>query len=63
MRSVALEQLGRNGEAKSALAELLTLEPDFAAKERKLIGNYVKVDGLIDKIIEGLQKAGLGDFV
>ena len=62
MRSVALEQIGRDGEAKSALAELLILEPDFAVKGRKLIGGYVKVDDLIDKIIEGLQKAGLGDL-
>jgi adenylate cyclase len=62
MRSAALGQMKRDGEATSALAELLVLEPDFAAKERKMIGSYVKVDGLIDKVIEGLQKAGLDDF-
>ncbi len=59
MRTAALGQMGRAREAKTAVGELLEMVPDFAAKSRRLIGNYVKVDDLVDKIIEGLQMVGL----
>jgi adenylate cyclase len=59
MRAAALGQLGRQEEAKTAIEELLTLEPDFRGQGRQLISRYVKVDNLIDIIIKGLQKAGL----
>jgi len=62
MRAAALGQLGRVREAKTAVGELLEMAPDFAAKSRRLIGNYVKVDDLVDAIIEGLQKAGMADL-
>ena len=62
MRAAALGQMGRNGEARKALDELLKLVPDFANSGRRLIGRYVKVDDLIDRIVEGLQKAGLDDL-
>jgi len=62
MRAVALIQLGREGEAKAAVSQLLKLEPDFATRGRWLISRYVKVDDLIDKIIDGLEKAGLADI-
>jgi len=42
-----------------AQEELLELVPDFSSKGRELIGKYVKVPELIDKIIEGLMPAGL----
>ena len=61
MRAVSLGQLGRLDEARSAVDELLKLEPDFAGQGRRLISRYVKVDDLIDRIIEGLNKAGLDD--
>jgi adenylate cyclase len=62
MRAAALGRMGREREAKAAVAELLKLEPDFAARGRRLISHYVKVDTLIDAINEGLQKAGLVDL-
>jgi adenylate cyclase len=62
MRAAALGQMGRGREARTAVDELLKLEPDFAAHGRRLIRNYVKVADLVDKIVEGLRKAGLVDI-
>jgi adenylate cyclase len=62
MRAAALGRLGRQNEAKAALSQLLKLEPDFATRGRSLISRYVKVDYLVDSIIEGLRKAGLADL-
>ena len=62
MRAVALSQLGRQDEAKAAVSQLLELEPDFATRGRLLISRYVKVDEVVDRIIEGLEKAGLADI-
>jgi len=41
---------------------LLTLVPDFSTQGRLLISRYVKVDDLVDGIIDGLRKAGLADL-
>ena len=62
MRAAALGQMERAYEAKTAVGELLKLIPDFANSGPRLIGRYVKVDGLVDKVMTGLQKAGLTDF-
>jgi len=62
MRAAALGQLERQKKAKTALSQLLKLEPNFATRGRGMIGRYVKVDEIIDTIIEGLQKAGLADI-
>jgi len=62
MRAATLGQLGRQNEAKTAVGQLLKLAPDFATHGRTLISRYVKVDALIDKLIEGLRKAGLADI-
>ena len=62
MRAAALGQLGRQEEAKAAASQLLKLEPDFATRGRWLVSRYVKVDDLVDTIIEGLRKAGLADL-
>jgi len=62
MRAAALGQMGREQEASAALGQLLKLVPDFATRGRRLISRYVKIDDLVDKIIEGLQKAGLVDL-
>ena len=59
MRAAALGQLGRQDEANAAMNQLLKLVPDFETRGRGVIGLYVKVDVLIDKLIEGLRKAGL----
>jgi adenylate cyclase len=62
MRAAALGQMGRESEARAAIDGLLKLVPDFASQGRRLISRYVKADDLVDKIIEGLQKAGLVDL-
>jgi TolB-like protein len=62
MRAAALGRLGRQKEAKTAINELLKLNPDFAAQGRTLIDRYLKVDDLVDSIIEGLRTAGLTDI-
>ena len=59
LRAAALGQMGRAGEAKAAVDELLKLVPDFAVWAHQMISYYVKVDDLVDAVIEGLQKAGL----
>ena len=62
MRAAALGQLGRSDEASRAVNQLLELDPDFASRGRSMINRYVKVDSLVDKIIEGLRKAGLAEL-
>jgi adenylate cyclase len=62
MRAAALAQLEWEDHARAAVGKLLELEPDFATHGRSLMSRYVKVDGLIDRIFEGLQKAGLTDI-
>jgi len=61
MRAAALGQLERLNEAKTALNELLKLKSGFATYGRQLIGRYVRVENVIDGIMQGLRKAGLGD--
>jgi adenylate cyclase len=62
MRAAALGRLGGQNEAKAAVGRLLELEPDFTTRGRWLISRYLKVDDLVDTIIEGLQNAGLADI-
>jgi len=62
MRAATLGRLGRHDEAKTAVGQLLKLEPDFATRGRWLISRYVKVDDLVDTIIEDLRKVGLVDL-
>ena len=59
MRAAALSQLERGKEAKAAVGQLLKLEPDFATRGRWLLNRYIKVEELVEKVIEGLQKAGI----
>jgi adenylate cyclase len=59
MRAAAFGQMGREHEARTAVGDLLKLEPDFVARARQMISHYVKVDDLSDAIMEGLKKAGL----
>jgi adenylate cyclase len=59
MRASSLGQLGRKDEATAAAGELLQVCPDFLLSGRQLIRNYVKVEGLVDSVVEGLNKAGL----
>jgi len=62
LRAVAHGEQGRKQEARTAVGEVLKLVPDFETRGRGLISNYVKVDGLAERVIEGLRKAGLADI-
>ena len=62
MRALALNGLGRTDEAGAAINQLLELVPDFRNRGRWLVGRYVKVDELVNRIMEDLEKAGLADI-
>src|SRR6185295_2593340 len=55
----ACGHLGRHTEAKAAVADLLALDPEFAAHARSKVGTWHFASGLMDPILEGLRKAGL----
>jgi adenylate cyclase len=57
--AASLGQLGRQSEAKAFVGELRRLCPDFESRARELITSNLKIEDLIERIIEGLQKAGL----
>ena len=59
IRAVALSRLGKKDDAEAAIGQLLKLMPDFKNRGRWLISRYVKVDDLVDRIIEELGEAGL----
>jgi len=59
MRASCLGLLGRLPEATAELAELLSARPDFAARGRVLIGHYLKFPEVMDRVVEGLGRAGL----
>ena len=60
MRAATLAELGKPKEARIAVDQLLRLVPDFKRSGRQLMNRYLKVDDLAEKIIDGLQKAGVG---
>jgi hypothetical protein len=41
------------------VAELLAKKPDFTSRGRDLIGRLVKFPDLVERVVEGLGKAGL----
>ena len=55
----ACGHLGRRAEAKAAVRDLLTLDPDFAAHALSNVGTRHFASGLMDPILDGLRKAGL----
>ncbi|MEJ2103528.1 MAG: hypothetical protein P8X47_02995, partial [Ignavibacteriaceae bacterium] len=59
LRAATLGQLEMKSDAVKQISDLKVLKPDFENKARFLISRYVKEEELVDKIIEGLQKAGL----
>jgi tetratricopeptide (TPR) repeat protein len=54
-----LGQLGRESEARTFVDELRRLKPDFEARARELIARTSRLDDVIEKVIDGLRKAGL----
>jgi TolB-like protein len=59
LRACCLGQLGKKTKAKVQIEDLLLLKPDFESKASYLISNYVKEVDLVDKVLDGLRKAGL----
>lgn len=57
-RAAVLGQLGRDGEAKKAIDELLSVQPKFADDPRRFLKCFIFTDDLVDHILEGLTKAG-----
>jgi tetratricopeptide (TPR) repeat protein len=58
-RAVALGHLGRRTEAQAALAELLQLRSNFAARGREMIHRIFRYDRPVELLLEGLNKTGL----
>jgi adenylate cyclase len=58
LRAAALGQLGRQEEARKAVQDLLALRPDFAASARQEYAKWYDPE-LIEKMIDGLRKAGM----
>jgi hypothetical protein len=59
MKAAASGLLGRAKEGKHAVDALLELKPDFAKRGRTLIERYIKFGDIVDRVLEGLGKAGL----
>jgi adenylate cyclase len=59
LRAASLGRLGKKEDGAQALAELLSLKPDFPSAGRFLIGCYAKFPYLIDELLDGLRLAGL----
>lgn len=59
MRLTCLGLLGRVEEARGELADLLRDKPDFQARGRILIGHYVKLPEVMDRVLEGFERVGL----
>jgi adenylate cyclase len=59
MRASSLGHLGRLEEARVEVTELLLKKPDFASRGRTLIGRLIRSPDLVERIAEGMTKAGL----
>jgi len=59
LRAANLGQLNRKKKALEQIRELKKLKPDFEDKAYDLISRYVKEEDLVEKVVEGLRKAGL----
>jgi TolB-like protein len=59
MKAASFGLLGRYGEGKGAVENLLKLKPDFTTRGRILIGRYIKFEDVLERVIEGLSKSGL----
>ena len=59
MQAVPLAFLGRGEEAADQAAQILKLKPDFLERSCWLIRRFVKFDELVERVEEGLGRAGL----
>jgi len=59
VQAAMLGKLGRIKEAQPHVEAALEQKPDLAARARELIRRGLKVDSIIDDLIDGLRAAGL----
>jgi tetratricopeptide (TPR) repeat protein len=59
-KAATLGLLERYDEGERFAEKLLEIKPDFPGKARDLIGRYNKFEEIVERIIEGLNKVGLG---
>ena len=59
MRASCLGLLGRVEEARSEANEVLLRKPDFKSRGRTLIGYQIKFPDVMDRVVDGLGRAGL----
>ena len=59
IKAATLGLLGRVGDGKREIENLLKLKPDFTNHGRVLIKHYIKFNDILDRMIEGLNKIGL----
>jgi adenylate cyclase len=59
IKAVTFGWYGRIDAGRQAVKDLLTLKPDFPNRGRVLIGNYIKFDEIVERVIGGLNKVGL----
>jgi adenylate cyclase len=58
-RACCLGHLGRLEEARVEVAELLAKKPDFPSRGRALVARMIKFPDLLERVVDGLRKAGL----
>jgi len=59
-KAATLGLLERYDEGEMFAEKLLEIKPDFPGKARDLIGRYHKFEEIVERVIEGLNKVGLG---
>jgi adenylate cyclase len=59
MLTALLGKLGRTEEARLHVDRVMEQKPDFAGRARELIRRSLKIDAVVDDLIDGLQAAGL----
>jgi hypothetical protein len=59
MLAALLGQLGRIDEARPHVERVIDQKSDFAVRARELIRRSLKIDTVIDDLMEGLRLAGL----
>lgn len=59
LRAANLGQLNRKKETREHIIHLKSLKPNFEEKAYYLISRFVKEEDLVEKVVEGLRKAGL----
>jgi tetratricopeptide (TPR) repeat protein len=59
VRASILGNLGRLDEAQTHLHQIREQKPDFAPRARELFRRSLKIDSIIDNLIEGLRQGGM----